>query len=231
MIIAINGKIGVGKDTFASYIQELDSEWEIKKYADKLKEIGSILTGIPKEKFEDQKFKEEWNSELGMTNREFLQRLGTEALRDNVHTDIWVKALFADYKTYQKKVFDHIFDEYTSVDKNPKWIITDMRFPNEFEAVEERGGVTVRVIREPEFIIDGKSYNYRYSDAIAGEKFMEKGEANHGSETALDGFDFDYEINNNGSLDELKEKAEEFYVWLRSPSFLREYPKRVSKNL
>ena len=103
-IIAINGKIGAGKDTVGKIIQlftylnnecdwkesekkealkdlykgNIDSlihdigigrgygDWKIKKFAGKLKQIASILTGISIEKFEDQEFKktflcEEWD--------------------------------------------------------------------------------------------------------------------------------------------------------------------------
>jgi hypothetical protein len=124
MIIGINGKIGSGKDTIGEIIQGLcltnkNQTFEIKKFAGKLKQIGSILTGIPVEKFEDQEFKkallgEEWGTvrhnplnniepfekflfnEL-MSVREFLQKLGTEAMRDGLHKNVWCNALFSDY--------------------------------------------------------------------------------------------------------------------------------------
>ena len=58
-----------------------------------------MMTGIPVEKFEDQEFKKtylgsEWNN---MQVRVFLQKLGTEAMRDGVHTNAWINALFADF--------------------------------------------------------------------------------------------------------------------------------------
>ena len=55
MIISISGKIGSGKDTVAEIIKQMsfDKPWEIKKWAGKLKEVATILTGIPVEKFED----------------------------------------------------------------------------------------------------------------------------------------------------------------------------------
>mgnify|MGYP002478018656 CR=1 FL=1 len=62
MIIGINGKIGAGKDTVGTIIQGLlltnkNQSSDIKKFAGKLKQIASILTGIPVKKFEDQEFK------------------------------------------------------------------------------------------------------------------------------------------------------------------------------
>jgi len=59
MIISVSGPIGSGKDTIAQIIQEITPyhKWEIQKWAGKLKTIGELISGIPKEKFEDQEFK------------------------------------------------------------------------------------------------------------------------------------------------------------------------------
>jgi hypothetical protein len=184
MIIGINGKIGSGKDAIGEIIQGLcltnkNQTFEIKKFAGKLKQIGSLLTSIPVEKFEDQEFKKlpmglEWE----MTYREFLQKLGTEAMRDGLHTNVWVNALFADYKLWS----DGRKSWY------PNWIITDMRFPNEMEAVEEKEGITIRVTR-PDF--------------LSFEAML------HPSETALDDAKFDYEIINDGTIEDLVDKVRE----------------------
>ena len=90
MLIGINGKIGSGKDTVGKIIQGLivakkhniqnpsfewiekyyiNSTWETKKFAGKLKTVASLLTGVPVEMFEDQEFKkqympEEWAVEI-----------------------------------------------------------------------------------------------------------------------------------------------------------------------
>lgn len=191
MIIGISGKIGSGKDTIAQMIQnrlqlEEDthlrySTWEIRKFAGKLKQIASLLTGIPVERFEDQEFKKTslgpvWND---MTVREFLQRLGTDACRDNIHPNIWVNALFADYNT---KVFVALPRHATD-----RWIITDVRFPNEADAIKAREGILLRINRPTE----------------------RKDE--HPSETALDNYEgFNYVINNDGTLEDLKVKVVEF---------------------
>jgi hypothetical protein len=113
-----------------------------------------------------------------MTVREFLQKLGTEAMREGLHTNVWVNALFADYRLWS----DGRKDWY------PNWIITDMRFPNEMEAVEEREGITIRVTR-PDFL----SF-----DAML-----------HSSETALDDAEFDYTIVNDSTIEDLVEKVKE----------------------
>ena len=184
MIIGINGKIGSGKDTIAEIINKLlitnsKTPFENKKFAGKLKQIVSILTGMPVENFEDQKFKKRnMSSEWGMTYREFLQKLGTEAMRDGLHTNVWVNALFADYKLWS----DGRKDWY------PSWIITDMRFPNEMEAVKDRGGITIRVTRPG------------------------NAKEDHISETALDDAKFNYEILNDGTLEDLVKKVKQILI-------------------
>jgi hypothetical protein len=219
-LIGISGKIGVGKDTIGTIIQGLlltnkNQSSDIKKFAGKLKQIASILTGIRVEKFEDQEFKKNYlDSEWGtvqniplnsippfadiqfntlMTVREFLQKLGTEAMRDGLHTNVWVNALFADYKAKWVATGDAIEEDEVSLKKEyPNWIITDMRFPNEMEAVEKRHGITIRVIRPVK-----KSKNTTRL---------------HPSETALDKAKFDYEIINDGTMEELVKKVREILV-------------------
>ena len=196
MIIGISGRMGSGKNTVGDIIEKicLTNEgplFEQKAFAGKLKQIGSILSGVPVEYFEDQDFKKlpmgiEWE----MTYREFLQKLGTEAMRDGLHKEVWVNALFADYKYYEK--YNHAYTK-DGVDYGnrtlhyPDWVITDMRFPNEIAAVELREGITIRVNRDN------------------GTREIDTNP--HPSETALDDAKFDYVIENDGTLDELVEKV------------------------
>ena len=212
MIIGINGRINSGKDTVGNLIKDINCEnnWEIKKFARKLKETASLLTGIPVKKFEDQEFKKtfldaHWNKEIfenktsldkdnkaynksivkPMTVREMLQIIGTDALRNNLHQDVWVNALMCDYIPYSVRGSD--YEEYES-----NWIITDMRFPNEMQAVKANGGITIRVVRPSNKEIP--------LDLL------------HSSETSLDNAEFDYEIINDGKLEDLIEKVEKIIL-------------------
>lgn len=177
MIISITGKIGSGKDTIADIIMQYTPyhNWEIKKYAGKLKDIAEILSGVPKINFEDQEFKkQDMGAEWEMTYRDLLQKLGTEAMRNGLHKNVWVNALFADYKGQQNA--DGSFS-------HPNWLITDTRFPNELEAAKTHNGITIKVVRE--------------SGNTIG--------TTHTSETALDDYTkWDYIVDNNGSLEDLK---------------------------
>lgn len=239
MIIGISGKIGSGKDTVGKIIQELtmnsyhQSPWQIKKFAGKLKQIVSLLTGIPVKDLEKQEVKdrvlgEEWSKEItylghlvygnktfteSMTAREMLQRIGTDAMRDVIHPNVWVNALFADYTIpaifkgkliecdrcdgcgwYEggptlKTTCEHCGGTGAVKDDrllHSRWLVTDVRFPNEAQAIKERGGLLVRINRGT------------------------PADNQHISETALDDYEgFDIVIDNNGTLDELKEKVKE----------------------
>jgi hypothetical protein len=86
----------------------------------------------------------------------------------------------------------------------PNWIITDMRFPNELEAVEEREGITIRVVSPFIRFSDG---SYRAKSKMMGDFDNE-----HPSETALDDAKFDYEIINDGSMEDLIEKVKQILI-------------------
>lgn len=193
-LIGISGRIHAGKDTVGMIIQLLDtrahynldialenfhlyddfSKWKIKKFAGKLKIIAGMLTGVPPLRFESQDFK---NSSMGpewdnMTYRTFLQRLGTEAVRMNLHTNAWVNATMVDYAPGEQ------------------WLVTDVRFPNEAQAIKDAGGIVIRVDRNPRELED--SFNL------------------HASETALDDWEFDHVIRNYGTLSQLEQQVKLF---------------------
>ena len=216
-LIGISGKLGSGKDTVGEIIQYLtgvdadgkftkglnwsySSNFEIKKFAGKLKMVGALLSGADVKDFEDQGFKKrDMSSEWGMTYREFLQKLGTEAMRDGLHTNVWVNALFADYKGLVKE-----WDEFGNdlLVEYPNWVITDMRFPNEMEAIEERGGITIRVERPKP-----REMFLMNATTVIDTRIPE-----HPSETALDDARFDYVIDNDGTLDELVQKVKDILI-------------------
>jgi len=182
MIIGLSGKAQSGKDTVGAMIHVLyrEYDWEIKKFAGKLKQIVSLLTGVPVGYLENDRVKQshapdDWTKEDGSiyTYRELLRVVGTNALREVVHKNVWVNALFADY-------------DKTGILK-PNWIITDVRFPNEVDIIRKKdpNSLMIRVNR--------KSI---------------KDPGNHPTETALDNYDgFDYVIDNDGTVNELERKV------------------------
>ena len=280
-ILGISGKINSGKDTTGKIIQYLSvyhdagyihpitekdynsfhnnhhtSDWQIKKFAYAVKQVCSILTGIPIEDFEKEEVKnrvlgEEWirygyadgfikkyigNGEMGQpimnnkqcskekyeeeyrinwqtaykqeyTVRDLLQIVGTDLIRNQLHSNAWVNALMSQYKSKQYTAFandapirgipteeDEI--KYGKiVTEYPNWIITDVRFPNEAQAIKDRDGFIIRVNRNVNWI-DVKEYTNLTGIVVPTIE-------PHPSETALDDYNFDYTIDNNGSIDDL----------------------------
>ena len=248
MLIGISGKMGAGKNLVCTIIQGLtaakkhnienpsfewikkyyiNSIWEQKAFAGKLKQTASLLTGIPVEKFENQEFKEkalgpEWDRIISsdgnihlpddypdleyskLTPRLLLQIIGTDCIRDRVHPNAWVNALFADYKESPQNVLGK--EGYKLEDVYPNWIITDMRFPNELEAIKSREGITIRVNR-PKNDLDNHKDCVKTEDGycIQSENNYCKGSCKyeHPSETSLDSATFDFVISNDKDIEHL----------------------------
>ena len=252
-------------------------DYQIKKYADKLKDIVCLLIGCTREQLEDREFKEkelgeewdryifgkslvskseiiqaykdEWGSDpsdywlnsqkITMTVRKLIQLLGTECGRNIIHPNIWVNALFADYNvdSYVTKQDIKDFDlEEEKYNLRSSWIITDVRFENEAQAIKDRGGIVIRVNRpfkrgtivrfkhESRFssclaatsgtILSYNSRSGKYKvDTVHGIAEISKNVVyilnQHSSETSLDEYEFDHVIDNSGSIEELVEKVKQ----------------------
>lgn len=103
-----------------------------------------------------------------VTPRLLLQLGGTEAGRKIFGQHLWVEALF----------------RYVKNSDHNKWVIPDVRFPNEAQAILDNSGVLIKVIRP-------------------GAK-ASGGVTLHASEVALDDWkDWTYEINNEGTIEYL----------------------------
>lgn len=182
MIIGLSGKAGSGKTTFAKVAEILG--FTRLSFADGVKhEVKEFLTEyeIP---FDDRNL---WGSQVDKeeviqhfspglyalpggehyytpkflaTFRELLQFWGTD-FRRKQDPDYWVKRLLSQMVPGEKYVID------------------DLRFPDEAEAIRKRGGKVIRVERPHTFKISGP---------------------NHASEIALDNYAFDLTIENDDSL-------------------------------
>jgi hypothetical protein len=187
MILGLSGYARVGKDEAAKTLVEKYG-FERIAFADKLRDFLYALNPIvfvSALEFDRDKFLDPveyksirvrdvideygWDGYKGTVHgteiRGLLQRLGTEAGRNTLWDSIWIDAAFAGKP------------------EDGRYVITDVRFPNEAEAVRERGGVIWRITRSG------------------------VGPANnHASETSLDNYDFDGYIQNDGTLEEYQEK-------------------------
>lgn len=133
MLIGISGKIGSGKNALADLIQQeySDKHFEIKALADKLKKVSSLILNLPLELMYSQEGKNMFLGEWNMSIGEFQQKLGTEAIRENLHNNTWIFSLLGEY----------------SYNKN--WLVADVRFKNEAQEIKKRKGLLIRINGDP----------------------------------------------------------------------------------
>jgi hypothetical protein len=196
--IGFSGRKQTGKDTSAKILNELlfldHKNVAITSFATILKDMCVGILGLTKEgvfgtdadknslshiKWDDmpQEIQRKYSNSThskdkyvplprsgNMTNREVLQIVGTDIFR-KMYPNVWVDALFRR---------DWSQEDYV--------LIPDVRFPNEALAIEEHGGILIRLER-----------NTGLQDA-------------HISEIALDGYNFKHRIDNNGSFKDLEDK-------------------------
>lgn len=126
MIIGIAGKKRAGKDTLAA---GLSSALGMPRdsFAAPIRAFVGQITGMRPDELEASKEQPlEWLD--GVTPRQMMQTVGTEWGRQSVHAELWVRSLFA---------------------RAPRGgvIVSDVRFPNEADAILARGGIVFRVNR------------------------------------------------------------------------------------
>jgi hypothetical protein len=134
LLIGIGHKKQRGKDTAANRLVDKHRFVRVS-WADSLKESARIIFG-----FNDRQLygdlKEVIDPYWGMSPRDALQRLGTDACRNHVHREIWIKSAWLRVQ----KIWE----------ENPETgvVIPDVRFTNEADFIKEKGGVLWKVDRD-----------------------------------------------------------------------------------
>ena len=178
MIVGLGFQARAGKDTVGSYLKN-EYGFNHRAFAGPLKRAAAHIFKLDEDQLYGSK-KEILDERWGQTPREILQKLGTEAIRNVFGVDTWVKSL-----------------QYSLSDEGD-FVITDMRFPNEVEAVKAWGGFTVRIDRPTLPPISNRS---------------------HASETALDGYsDWDHVLTNDGDFLHLYRQVDEMLKKFRKVS-------------
>ena len=172
-LIGLVGAAGSGKDTVADSLK--DYGWEKFAFAKTLKDMCIEFLGLSYDDAYTQEGKMKFNEFWGMTNREILQKVGTDAFRNGFHKDTWVK--IAELK------IQNLLNE------GKKIIVTDCRFDNEAELIEKLGGIVMKVQRN----------NY--------DTNLTSSEMTHASEKGVDNKYITNVINNNSSIEALKEEV------------------------
>lgn len=173
IVIGLSGYAQTGKDTAALAFGALD--FTRLAFADALRESLYALNPTIKVKGNWTKLqthvqKVGWEQAKKLDGvRALLQRMGTEAVRNVIAEDAWTNV-----------VRRRIEGAYAGFDTQPepaRYVITDVRFPNEAKLIKELGGEVWRIEREGFGPVNG-----------------------HPSETALDDWPFDAIVANEGDL-------------------------------
>ena len=212
MIIAIVGWQGSGKDTIADFLVN-SYGFRRDSFARTLKDAVSIIFGWDRELLEGrtkesrawrEKVDEWWANKLNtphLTPRWILQQWGTEVCRKGFHNDIWVASL----ENKLRKTTDDI-------------VISDCRFPNEIESLRSIGAKIIWVERGDRPIWYDWAVNYnRCQDKehkLTMRIISELEESPfkyriHESEWAWIGSEFDFIIDNNGTLQDLSNNVQD----------------------
>ena len=202
MIVGLLGFINSGKGTVAS---ELVNRFDFRQdsFASGLKDACAVIFDWPRamlegDTTESREWREVvdpwWSEKLAMPNfspRLALQVIGTEALRNNFHQDLW-------FLTLQNRIR-----------KNPEQhvVISDVRFPNEIKFIQEQKGVLVRINRGPVPVWYETAILANKGNSLAKEAMTKTYSSAHFSEWAWVGSKIDYEINNNTTLEDLNKQV------------------------
>lgn len=177
MIVGLSGYAQSGKDTVAKNLVENHGFIRIA-FADPIRQalynLDPVITDIPELSRMHLRWlvdKLGWDIlKVGSSEvREMLQRFGSEVGRNLWGDDFWVNQAMAKITQYDKVV------------------ITDVRFPNEYEAIKNANGVIWRI-----------------------EKPGNPAANRHESETALDEHLFDRVLLNKGTVEDLQATSNYF---------------------
>lgn len=139
----MSGRFG----TLEAY-RSITSKWEKHSFADSLKLSLGIILNVSRHKFEDEEFKGSYSKVLKpdgktfYTYRELLQIMGTEVCR-TISSDIWIRSLMDRYE----QEYQDMYSFYSNSIDLPCWIVPDVRFPDEADAIVEKNGFIIRVNR------------------------------------------------------------------------------------
>lgn len=215
MIIGLVGNIGNGKGTVADILVERHNFFK-ESFANSLKDACSIVFGWDRQMLEgvtpeSRAWREQpdkwWSRKLG---REFsprlaLQLMGTEAGRDVFHPDLWVH-------TVMRRCEQAPWNNY---------VIADVRFPNEIQAIRDSGGKVVRVRRgdDPEWYSCAFTQNTTDENDLwmlqDSEELMEQKYPHvHLSEWAWIGSHYDVVLDNNCDLSTLQKRVDDLVISL-----------------
>jgi hypothetical protein len=181
-IIALTGKKGCGKSVASDHISKLYNSHKLSFSTPLKKAISEIFNFRNNECFDSDK-KELVDSRWGVSPRELMQKIGTDIFRDRMkevcpNMIMPYDTIWISNMYFNIREIENIY-KY-SIYKYNTYIIDDCRFEDEYNFIKNLGGYVVRINKTDRI--------YSKNDDHSSEK----------------GCSFDFEIDNNGTIEELK---------------------------
>lgn len=146
-LIALSGCKGSGKSTLANHLKE--NGYTELTFAEPLKQLIITLFGIDPSWVYDPNKKETIIPDLGVSGRELCQVIGTELFRKGLNDYL------PNLKLRGGNIWIHSM--LSQLDKtNGNIVISDCRFPDEYQALHSAGFKCLEVIR-PTNVVDTHS--------------------------------------------------------------------------
>lgn len=190
MIVAVSGYKRSGKDTVGNILCDKHNFKKAPPFAIFKKAIAEWFGWD--DRHLNGELKEVVDEKWGFSPRQIMQVFGTELMKEELGK------LIPQYKeTVGNSIWAKVFCEwYEKQDKNQKFVVTDLRFPEEQEELKKFDDVFfVRVYR-----------NIPHTDM-------------HMSENKINDIIFDYFINNDGTIKELEREIDNLFFKLDTKKF------------
>jgi len=168
MIIGLSGYARSGKDTVAELLC-LNYGYERVSFADPMRKALYVLSPKLDSIVRLSEYVDDYGWDVAKQNQEvrrLLQVFGTEVGRKMFGLDFWIDIALKD------------------IDNSKHVVISDVRFPNEANAIAKLGGSIWRINRHNHSAVNG-----------------------HASEHAMDNYLFNHVIYNDGTLDDLSDEV------------------------
>jgi hypothetical protein len=180
-VIGVTGRKFNGKDTVGKFLAH--HGYIRIAFADALKDACRCIFGFSEEQLyggSKEVIDEFWQT----SPRRVLQFMGTDLCRDHLAeimpwlgNNVWVEVV-------KKKILDE-----WKTNPDAKFVITDVRFPNEIDLVKSLDGISIRVVRNE----------------------VNTSTDPHPSEIQIDTLDVNHEVSNNESIESLYINVENIF--------------------
>jgi len=177
MIIGVSGKARSGKNTFADFLVDVfytrfNRKFILMAFADELKYLCKAQFNLSYDQL--------WGSAKEEADKRYVKRTGGFWTAREI-----MQSVGEFYRSINYNYWVELLDRNIKEGNVRDVIVTDVRYPNEFNYIKQNNGVVIRIYRDNAPTIHG---------------------TDHPSERSLDDFDddvFDVVVGNNGGLNDL----------------------------